>query len=60
MEISQTEFESFVRDIFYFTGDTLEELPLDEVIEEVNRELDLMKNFSVCQGVPRAEVTDKV
>ena len=44
LEISRTEFQSFVRDGFYFEKDTLEELPL-EVVEGVNRELDLMKVF---------------
>ena len=59
-EISRTEFESFVKDGFYFEEDTLEELPLDEMVEGVNRELDMMKSFLVYQAVPRAEVTDKV
>ena len=45
LEIRRTEFESFVRDGFYFEEDTLEELRLDEVVEGVNRELDLMKSF---------------
>ena len=36
VEISRTEFESFVRDGFYFEEDTLEELHLDEVVEAVN------------------------
>ena len=49
-----------MRDGFYFEEDTLEELPLDEVVEAVNRELDLMKSFPVYQTVPRAEVTGKV
>ena len=40
--------------------DTLEELPLHEVVEGVNGELDLMKSFPVYQAVPRAEVTGKV
>ena len=57
--ISLTEFESFVRDGFYFEEDTLEELPLDEVVEGVNRELDLMRSFPVYQAVPRAEVMAK-
>ena len=56
LEISRTEFESFVRDGFYFEEDTLEKLHLDEVVEGVNRELDLMKSFPVYQ----AEVTGKV
>ena len=44
-----------------FEEDTLEELPLDEVVEEgVNCELDLVKSFPVYQAVPRAEVTGKV
>ena len=60
LEISRTEFESFVRDGFYFEEDTLEELHLDEVVAGVNRELDLMKSFPVFQAVPRAEVTGKV
>ena len=60
LEISRTEFESFVRDGFYFEEDTLEELRLDEVVAGVNRELDLMKSFPVFQAVPRAEVTGKV
>ena len=60
LEISWTEFESFVRDGFFFEEDTLEELHLDEVVEGVNRELDLMNSFPVCQAVPRAEVTGKV
>ena len=45
LEISRTEFQSLVTDGFYFEEDTLEELHLDEVIEDVNRELDLMKRF---------------
>ena len=57
LEISWTDFESLVRDGFYCEEDTLEELPLDEVVEGVNRELDLMNNFPVYQGV---EVTCKV
>ena len=40
---------------FYFEEDTLEELLLDEVVEGVNRELDLMKSFPMYQAVPRAE-----
>ena len=44
----------------HFQEDTLEELPLDEVVEGVNRELDLMKSFPVYQTVPRVEVTGKV
>ena len=60
LEISRTEFESFVRGGFYFEEDTLEELPPDEVVEGVNRELDLMKSFPVYQAVPRNEVTSKV
>ena len=60
LEISWTEFESFVRDGFYFEEDTLEELLLDEVVEGVNRELDLMKSSPVYQAVPRADVTGKV
>ena len=54
------EFESIVRDGFYFEEDTLEELHLDEVAEGVNRELDLMKSFPVYQAVPRAEATGKI
>ena len=60
LEISRTEFQSFVRDGFHVEEDTLEELPLDEVVEGVNRELDLMKSFPVYLAVPRAEVTGKV
>ena len=60
LETSRAEFEPYVRDGFYFEEDTLEELPLDEVVEGVNRELDLMKSFPVYQAVPRAEVTGKV
>ena len=59
-EINRTEFESFVRDGFDLEEDTLEELPLDEVVEGVNRDLDLMKSFPVYQAVPRADVTGKV
>ena len=59
-EINRTEFESFVRDGFDLEEDTLEELPLDEVVKGVNRELDLMKSFPVYQAVPRADVTGKV
>ena len=33
LEISRTEFESLVRDGFCFEEDTLEELPLNEVVE---------------------------
>ena len=60
LEISRTEFESFVRDGFYSQEDSLEELQPDEVVEGVYRELDLMKSFPVYQAVPRAEVTGKV
>ena len=60
LEISPTEFELFVRVGFYFEEDTLEELSPVEVVEGVNRELDLMKSFPVYQAVPRAEVTGKV
>ena len=35
----------------------MEELSLDDVVEGVNRELDLVKSFPVYQAVPRAEVT---
>ena len=59
-EIRGTGFVSSVRDGFVFEEGTLEELPLDEVVEGVNRELDLMKSFPVYQAVPRAEVTGKV
>ena len=38
----------------------MEELPLDEVVEGVNRELDLMKSSPVHQAVPRAAATGKV
>ena len=48
LEISRTEFESFVRKGLYFEEDTLEEQPLDEVVEGVNR--DLMKSFLVYQA----------
>ena len=60
LEISRTEFESLVTGGSHFEEDTLEEVPLDEVVEGVNRELDLMKSFPVYQAVPRAEVTGKV
>ena len=59
MEISRIEFESIIRDGFYFEEDKLEELHLDEVVEGVNRELDSMKSFPVYQAVPRAEATGK-
>ena len=45
LDISRTESESFVRDGFHFEEDTLEELPLDELVEGVNRELGLLKSF---------------
>ena len=32
---------------------------LDEVVEGVNRELDLLKSFPVYQAVPRSEATAK-
>ena len=60
METSRIEFESIVRDGFYLEADTLEELPLDEVVEGVNRELNLMKSFPVYQAVPRGEATGKI
>ena len=53
LEISRAEFESIEEE-------TLEELPLFEVVEGLNRELDLMKSFPVYQAVPRVEATDKV
>ena len=49
-EINWTEFESFVRDGFFFEEDTLEELPLDEVVDGVNRELRLDEKFSRVSG----------
>ena len=52
VETSRTECESIVRDGFYLEEDTLEELPLDEVVEGVNRELDLMKSFLGGSGPP--------
>ena len=52
VETSQMEFQSVVRDGFYFEEDTL--------VEGVNRELDLMKSFPVYRGVPRAEATGKI
>ena len=52
LEISRTEFESFVRDGFYVEEDTLEELPLDEGVKGVNRELDLMNSFPMYQAAP--------
>ena len=60
LRISRTEFASIVRDGFHFEEDTLEDLPIEEVVEGVNRELDLMKSCPVHQTVPRAEVTGKV
>ena len=51
VETSQMDFESVVRDGIYFNEDMLEELPLDEVVEGVNRELDLMKSFPVYRVV---------
>ena len=39
---------------------TLEDLLTEEVVEGINRELDLLKSFPVYQAVPRAEVTGKV
>ena len=45
LEISRTEFESFVRDGFHFEEDTLEEHPLDEMVEGVNRELECIRQF---------------
>ena len=60
LEITRTEFESIVRDVFYFEEDTLEDLPTEEVVEGVSCELDLMRSFPVCYAVPRAEVTGKV
>ena len=38
----------------------MEGLSLDEVVEGVNRELDLMTSFPVYQAVPKVEVTGKV
>ena len=46
LEISRTEFESIVRDGFYFEEDTLE---AEQVVEGMHRELDLMKSFPVYQ-----------
>ena len=60
LEISRTEFESIVRNGFYFEEDTLEDFLTEEVVEGVNRELDLMKSFPVYQAVPRSEVIGKV
>ena len=37
LEISKTEFESMVRDGFYFEEETLEDIPSGEVVEGVNR-----------------------
>ena len=60
METNRTEFESIVRDGFFSEEDTLEGLPLDEMVEGVNRELDLMKSFPVYEAVTRVEATGKI
>ena len=60
LEISRTGFESIVRDGIYFEEGTLDDLPTEEVVEGVNRELHLMDSFPVYQAVPGAEVTGKV
>ena len=46
LEISRTEFESIVS----VEEDTLEDLPTEEVVEGVNRELDLLRCFPVYQA----------
>ena len=58
LEFSRTEFESIVRDGVYFEEDTF--FRTEEVVDGVNRELDLMKSFPVYQAVQRSEVTAKV
>ena len=59
-EISRSDFDAIIRDGSYVEEDTFEDLPTEEVVEGVNRELDLMKSLPVNQAVPRAEVTGKV
>ena len=58
---SAGQFESIVRDGFSSEEDTSEDFPIEELVEGVNRELDLMKSFPVFhQTVPRAKVSSIV
>ena len=49
LEISRTEFESFVRDGFYFEEDMLEKLLLNEVVEGVKGPKQVRARFVVGQ-----------
>ena len=44
-----------VREGSYVDEDTLEYFITEEVVEGMNRELDLMQSFPVCQAVPRTD-----
>ena len=54
------DFDSLIQDGSDVEEDTFEDFPTDEVVEGVNRELDLMESFPVYQAFQRAEVTAKV
>ena len=60
VELSRAEFESIVRDGSYVEEDTLEDFPTKDVVDGVNRELDLMNSFPVYQAVLRGEMTGNV
>ena len=55
----RADFDSLIQDGFD-EEDTFEDFPTEEVVEGVNRELDLMESFPVYQAFPGAEVTSKV
>ena len=52
-EVSRAEFESTVRD-------ALEDFPTKEVVEDMTRELDMVKSFPMYQTLPQAEAPGTV
>ena len=60
LEASKAEFESTVREASCVEEDPLQDLPTEEVVEGMNRELDLMESFPVHRAVSRAELIGKV
>ena len=56
----RADFDSLIQDGSDVEEDTFEDFPTEEVVDGVNRELDLMESFPVYQAFPRAEVTAKV
>ena len=53
VEVCRAEFESTVRD-------ALEDFPTEEVVEDMTRELDMVKSFPMYQTLPQAEAPGTV